>query len=208
VSRILGIALILIVAGAAALFYFGPTLAFYDIRSACQSQDVGALAELVDYDAVRASLRQQLEAGQSGVAAPAPDAIADPAGAAGNALKNVANSVGQAFNNLVHPDQAKPAPPPIDVNTYLTPRALLGLTFGMAASANTFDPGQYDTEPPAPHVAFFSLEHVRLTVKDEVHGTTTFTFERQGLNFARWRLVHVGLPVPGTASEVNESPAG
>jgi hypothetical protein len=206
VSRILGFALVLTLAVAAVLFFFAPVLAFYDIRSSCQSQDVRALSELVDFDAVRASLRLQLEAGRQGVAAPAPDVLNDPAGATGNAIRNVADSVGKAFNDLIHPDQAKPAPPPIDVNTYLTPRALLGLTYGLAQNANVFDPASYDGKPPMPHIVFFSLEHTRLTVKDELHGTTTFTFERQGLT--HWRLVHIGLPTPGTDAEANDSPAG
>jgi hypothetical protein len=206
VSRLLGLALLIIVAGAAALFYFAPVLAFYDIRSSCRSQDVEALAQLVDYDSVRASLRLQLDAGQQGVAAPPPSAINDPVGATGAALKNVANSVGKAFSDMIHPDQAKPAPPVIDANSYLTPRALLALTYGLALDANTADPAQYDGKPPAPHVAFFSLEHTRLTVTDAMRGATTFTFERQGLT--HWRLVHIGLPTPGTDAETAPSPAG
>ncbi|MDI7775100.1 DUF2939 domain-containing protein [Asticcacaulis sp. EMRT-3] len=205
-SRLLSFLLVVIVAGAAALFYFAPTLAFYDIRSACKSQDIGSLAELVDFDAVRTSLRIQLEAGRQGVAAPAPDALNDPVGATGSALKNVADSVGRAFSDLVHPETAKPAPPPIDPNAYLTPRALLGLTYGQAEDADRFDPAGYEAKPPRPHVVFFSLEHVRLTVSDEIHGTTTFTFERHGLT--HWRLVHIGLPLPGTDSETSGSPAG
>ena len=206
VSRLLGLTLILIAAGAAALFYFAPTLAFYDIRSSCQSQDVEALSKLVDYDAVRAGLRLQLDAGDQGVAAPAPNAINDPVGATGSALKNVADSVGKAFSDMIHPEQARPTPPVIDANSYLTPRALLALTYGMALDANTSDPAHYDGKPPAPHVAFFSLEHTRLTVTDEMRGTTTFTFERQGVT--HWRLVHIGLPTPGTDAETSPSPAG
>ena len=191
-SRLLGLALLVIVALAAGLFCFGPVLAFYDIRSACQSQDVGALAELVDYDAVRASLRLQLLAGKDGVAAPAPNAINDPVGATGGALKTVADSVGKAFDDLIHPDRAAPPPPPIDANSYLTPRALLGLTYGLARDADRFDPAHYGARPPAPHLAFFSLDHVRLRVTDAAHGATVFTFERRGLT--HWRLAHIGLP--------------
>ncbi len=46
-----------------------------------------------------------------------------------------------------------------------------------------------------PKIAFFSLEHARLTVKDPVRGTTTFTFERHGLT--HWQVVHIGFPKPG-----------
>jgi len=196
VSRTLSILLLVIVVAAAGLFYAAPVITFYDIRSACQSQDVQSLAREVDFDRVRTSLRTQLDAGDQGIAAPPPNAMSDPAGATGDALSKVAKSIGDAYNNLVNPKAGKTPPKPvIDANSYLTPRALLALTDGLGKDAATATAAALPAKAPMPKIAFFSLEHARLTVKDAAHGTTTFTFERHGLT--HWQLVHVGLPVPG-----------
>ena len=176
-SRIFGFLLLVIIAVAAGLFYAAPIISFYDVRSACKSQDIEALAKLIDFDSVRTSLKIQLLAGDEGIAAPAPSALNDPVGATGSAFKGVADSVGKAFNELVNPNAPKTPPKPvIDANSYLTPRALLGLTYGAAKDANTFELSQYEGKPPTPKTAFFSLERARLTVTDETHGATTFTF--------------------------------
>jgi hypothetical protein len=206
VSRIFGFLLLVIIAVAASLFYAAPIISFYDVRSACKSQDIEALAKLIDFDSVRTSLKIQLLAGDEGIAAPAPSALNDPVGATGSAFKGVADSVGKAFNELVNPNAPKTPPKPvIDANSYLTPRALLGLTYGAAKDANTFELSQYEGKPPTPKTAFFSLERARLTVTDETHGATTFTFERHGLT--RWTLVHIGLPTPDMEPKP-ETPAG
>jgi hypothetical protein len=206
VSRIFGFLLLVIIAVAASLFYAAPIISFYDVRSACKSQDIEALAKLIDFDSVRTSLKIQLLAGDEGIAAPAPSALNDPVGATGSAFKGVADSVGKAFNELVNPNAPKTPPKPvIDANSYLTPRALLGLTYGAAKDANTFELSQYEGKPPSPKTAFFSLERARLTVTDETHGATTFTFERHGLT--HWTLVHIGLPTPDMEPKP-ETPAG
>jgi hypothetical protein len=206
VSRIFGFLLLVIIAVAASLFYAAPIISFYDVRSACKSQDIEALAKLIDFDSVRTSLKIQLLAGDEGIAAPAPSALNDPVGATGSAFKGVADSVGKAFNELVNPNAPKTPPKPvIDANSYLTPRALLGLTYGAAKDANTFELSQYEGKPPTPKTAFFSLERARLTVTDETHGATTFTFERHGLT--HWTLVHIGLPTPDMEPKP-ETPAG
>lgn len=205
-SRIFGFLLLVIIAVAAGLFYAAPIISFYDVRSACKSQDIEALAKLIDFDSVRTSLKIQLLADDEGIAAPAPSALNDPVGATGSAFKGVANSVGKAFNELVNPNAPKTPPKPvIDANSYLTPRALLGLTYGAAKDANTFELSQYEGKPPTPKTAFFSLERARLTVTDETHGATTFTFERHGLT--HWTLVHIGLPTPDMEPKP-ETPAG
>ncbi len=193
-SRFLSLLLLIVVVGAAGLFYAAPVIAFYDIRSAARSDDSESLVKLIDYDAIRSDLKAQLLADTTGVAAPAPSVLKDPVGATGNALEQAANAVGKALNQLVNPQAAAtPAPPPVDIESYLKPGAILALTYGEGKDANTAD--VTGLKAPAPKVAFFSLEHARLTVKDAAHGTTTFTFERHGLT--HWELVHVGLPKPG-----------
>ena len=205
-SRIFGLILLVVIVAAAGLFYAAPIISFYDVRSACKSQDIASLAKLIEFDSVRASLKVQLLAGDEGISAPAPSALNDPVGATGSAFKGVADSVGKAINDLVNPNAAKTPPKPvIDVNTYLTPKALLGLTYGAAKDANTFELSKFEGKPPAPKTAFFSLERARLTVTDDLHGTTTFTFERRGLT--HWNLVHIGLPTPDMEPRP-ETPAG
>ena len=195
-SRILSILLLIVVIGGGALFYAAPVISFYDIRSACKSQDIGSLGKLIDFDAVRTSLKAQIDAGDAGIAAPAPSALNDPVAATGDAFSKVAKSVGKAFDDLVNPKAtAAPPAPVVDANSFLTPKAILSLTYGAGKDAYKTDPATMTTKPAIPKIAFFSLEHARLTVSDAEHGTTTFTFERKGLT--HWELVHVGLPVAG-----------
>lgn len=188
---------------AAGLFYFSPSIAFYDIRSACKSNDVEALAKLIDFDSVRASLKAQLDAGPGGVGAPAKDALNDPLGATGDALKDIGNSIGNAVNNLVNPNAPKPSSiVPPDPNAFLSPQALLALTYGYGKDAPRTTADDLG-KPPLAQIAFFSLDRTRLTVTDPDHGTTTFTFERRGLT--KWVLVHIGLPSPGDGSASSSS---
>ncbi len=193
---------------AAGLFYFSPSIAFYDIRSACKSNDIEALAKLIDFDSVRASLKAQLDAGPAGVGAPAKNALNDPIGATGDAIKDIGNSIGNAVNNLVNPSSPKPSTiVPPDPNAFLTPQALLALTYGYGKDAPKTTADDLG-KPPMAQVVFFSLDRTRLTVTDPDHGTTTFTFERRGLT--NWVLVHIGLPTPGNdgANSSSSNPAG
>lgn len=192
-SRLLSILILLVVVGGGALFYAAPMISFYDIRSACKSQDVESLAKLINFDSVRTSLKAQIDAGDAGIAAPPPSALNDPVGATGDAFSKVAKSVGKAFDELVNPNTPKAVPVPvIDANSFLTPKAILALTYGAGKDAPKSDRAAFTGKPPMPKIAFFSLEHARLTVSDADHGTTTFTFERHGLT--HWELVHIGLP--------------
>jgi hypothetical protein len=189
---------------AAGLFYFSPTIAFYDIRSACKSNDIEALAKLIDFDSVRTSLKSQLDAGPGGVGAPAKNALTDPVGATGDALKDIGNSIGNAVNNLVHPDTPKPSSiVPPDPNAFLTPQALLALTYGYGKDAPKMTADDLSGKPPLAKIDFFSLDRTRLTVTDADRGTTTFTFERRGI--WTWVLVHIGLPTPGNAGSTSSS---
>ena len=203
-GRILALIVAIVVLVAAGLFYLSPTIAFYDIRSACKSNDIEALAKLIDYDSVRASLKAQLDAGKGPVAAPPVNAMNDPIGATGDALKSIGQSIGNAVTDLVNPSQ-KPVPIlPINPNDFLTPKAMLNLTYGLGKDSIKADPADV-AKPPSPKMAFFSVDRARLTVDDPDHGTTTFTIERRGLT--HWTLVHIGLPTPddGTGSSASAS---
>lgn len=194
-GRVLAIFLAIVLVGGAGLFYASPLIAFYDVRSSARAEDVEALAKLINFTSVRTSLKAQLEAGDKGVSAPPPSAIDDPAGAAGKAVKDIGDSIGKAWDGLVNPKAAKgPVKPPVDVELYLKPSAILALTYGAGKDAPIFDTAAV-AKPPIPSIAFFSLDRSRLTVKDAERGTTIFTFERKGL--MSWEVTHIGLPKPG-----------
>jgi len=213
VGRIFALIVAVALLVAAGLFYFSPSIAFNDIRSACKSNDIEALAKLIDFDSVRASLKTQLDAGPGGVGAPSKNAMTDPVGATGDALKDIGTSIGNAVNNLVNPNAPKPSTiVPPDPNTYLAPQALLALTYGYGKDAPKMTADDLSGKPPMAQIAFFSLDRTRLTVTDADHGTTTFTFERRGLT--KWVLVHIGLPTAGTdgkssgSASASSNPAG
>ncbi len=152
---------------------------------------------------MRASLKTQLDAGPAGVAAPPKNALTDPVGATGDALKDFGTSLGNAVNNLVNPNSPKPSTiVPPDPNTFLSPQALLALTYGYGKDAPKTTADDLG-KPPLAQIAFFSLDRTRLTVKDADRGTTTFTFERRGLT--KWVLVHIGLPMPGNDNDGSAS---
>jgi hypothetical protein len=168
--RLLVIVLSLALGLAAISFVAAPYAAFFAVRSAADAQDVQGLSQLVDFDAVRASLR-------TGLTPPAPAAAPsvwkDPLGALQHAIRPI----------------AQPAP---DIDPYLTPKALAGLTRGEAQDAIRPLPPGAQPPSPWPSVRYWGFNRCRLAVRAGGHGDTLFTFERKG-PFA-WRLVQIGLP--------------
>jgi len=111
VKRLFGNLLILAVVAAAVAFFAAPAVGFFAIRSAAEAGDVQGLARLIDFTAVRQSLRPQLT-GKALALAPAPSFLEDPIGAVRRQMER--NPV------LNGPD----------VDAYLTPAALAALTRG------------------------------------------------------------------------------
>lgn len=162
-------------------FFAAPLVAFYGVRAAAQAGDVQGLTQLIDYDAVRASLRPQLS-NRPVPRTPPPSILQDPIGA-----------IRRQFDQTVQP----PAPPGPDVETYLQPRALEGLTLGYGHGAPVFDTPPNGSQPRGrsvrPWPRYWSVNRARVAVKAPL-GTaeTLFTFERRGP--FEWKLVHIGLP--------------
>ncbi len=160
-------------------FFAAPGVAFFALRSAAESSDVAGLARLVDFAAVRQSLRPQLD-GNPAALAPAPSFMEDPIGAVRRQLEQVA-----------------PAASP-DVDAYLTPAALAALTRGEGryASQRTGtglpSPDATTTGGPLPRPVYWGINRARMSVTDEGGSQTIFTFERKGP--FEWKLVHIGLP--------------
>jgi hypothetical protein len=174
-QRFLTTVLAIAVIVAAVSFVTAPYFAFLALRSAAASQDVEGLSKLVDYDAVRSSLRTQI----LGAAAqtPAPSFTENPIGAIEHAI-------------------APMAPTP-QVEGYLTPGGLYALTMGEGhnASKTTTPPqGASSQSGPWPAIRHWGVDRSALAVasKDPAWDETVFTFERQGI--FRWRLVQIHLP--------------
>ncbi len=154
-----------------ALGYFAsaPWFAFRSMRDAARTDDVPALAHLVDYDSVRQSLGPQLEGKPPPQEAPAPSIWSDPVGAMKRMLKS------------------NPTPPP-QVENYLTSKALAALADGKPAN------GALPEHEPFPMIAFWGPDRCRISVSDPAAPSrhTEFTFQRKGI--VTWRLTRIVLP--------------
>ena len=178
-KNILGRLVLVAIALAVVSFFAAPAVAFFGIRSAAQSDDVAGLQRLVDFDAVRASLRPQLS-NRPEAMTPPPSFMNDPIGA-----------FRRQFEETVAPQGPDP-------DAYLTPDAIDGLTRGEGryAAIRTPAPGTDATPAPWPKPAYWGVNRARLAVTDEGGSDTVFTFERKGP--FEWKLVHIGLPEGST----------
>ena len=108
-KKVFGNLVLVAIALAVVSFFAAPAVAFFGIRSAAQSDDVAGLQRLIDFDAVRASLRPQLS-GRPEAMTPPPSFMNDPIGAFRRQFEEVA------------------APQGPNPDAYLTPDAIDGLT--------------------------------------------------------------------------------
>lgn len=153
-------------------FFVAPAVAFFGIRSAAGARDVAGLQQLIDFDAVRASLRSQL-VDRPQALTPVPSFIKDPIGA-----------VRRKFEETV-------APRGPDPDAYLTPAALDALTRGQGRVADVLTSGAREPAAPWPRPIYWGVNRARLAVGNKGPGRTVFTFERRGPY--DWKLVHIGL---------------
>jgi hypothetical protein len=191
-GNLLGLAVL----GAGLAFVLAPGYAFFALRSAALSGDVPALADLVDYGEVRASLRSQLSDDPL-AQEPEPSWLEDPVGAIRRRLGEAAEEVqGQA--------------PEID--PYLTPPALAAITFGEGryASERSRDGAPAiarDAEDqPWPGLVHWGPSRTRFRITDDGGSETILTFSREGI-FA-WKLSHIGLPDGGSPEGAGEAAEG
>jgi hypothetical protein len=188
VKRIIGNLLLLALIVAVVSFFMAPAVAFFGIRSAAQSDDIAGLQRLVDFNAVRVSLRPQLS-GRAEALTPAPSFMEDPIGA-----------VRRQFE-----DAAAPAGP--DPDAFLTPDALDGLLRGegrYAAVTSTATMPEDSRPAPWPSPSYWGINLARFAVTDEGGSRTIFTFERKGP--FEWKLVHIGLPDGPTPAASTQAP--
>lgn len=174
-KKLFGNLLLLAVIAAVVSFFAAPAVAFFGIRSAADANDVSGLSRLIDFSAVRQSLRPQLS-GNPAAMAPAPTFLEDPIG---------------AVRRQFEPNGGATV---ADADAYLTPAALAGLTRGEGryASQRSTRPVAATDADPMPAPVFWGVNRVRMAVTDEGGSRTIFTFERKGP--FEWKLVHIGLP--------------
>jgi len=177
--KLVGRLIVFLVVFGAISFFAAPGVAFFALRSAAETNDAAGLARLIDYGAVRQSLRPQLD-GDPAAFAPAPSFMEDPIGAVRRQIEQAAT------------------PPALGVEAYLTPAALAALTRaeGRFASQRTGgplpSPDNTTTGGPMPKPVYWGVNRARMSVTDEGGSDTIFTFERRGP--FEWKLVHIGLP--------------
>lgn len=177
--KFVGRLIVAFIALAVVSFFAAPGVAFFALRSAAETNDASGLERLIDYAAVRQSLRPQLD-GNPAAVAPAPSFMEDPIGAVRRQIEQAA------------------APQAPDVEAYLTPAALAALTRGEGryASQRTGaalpSPDVTTTGGPMPRPVYWGMNRARMSVTDDGGSETIFTFERKGP--FEWKLVHIGLP--------------
>jgi hypothetical protein len=148
--------------------YSAPERSLEGLRAAARSGDAAALEEVVDFPALRESVKSQVEAAFQRRAAE-PD---------GEALASFAAILGE---RIMEPT----------IDRLLTPEVIAGLASGRTQSGGTDvtdDEGLPDHE-----VDWVGLGAFRLHFPDQTEGTSGFwlEFQRQGV---AWRLVGAGLP--------------
>ncbi len=164
-------------------FFSAPWFAFRALKAAAKAEDVSAVAQLVDFPAVRKSLTTQLVP-ERAVTPETPSIWSDPLGAMRRALEPL-------------------APPAPRVDGYLSAEGLSALTRGYrpGAAPPVAEPSEDAVarlkavvKGPHPTFAYWGVDRARLAVErpgaEDV--TTVFTFERKAL--FTWRLVHIQLP--------------
>lgn len=181
-KRLFGNLFVIALFAAVVSFFAAPAVAFFAIRSAADANDAAGLERLIDYAAVRQSLRPQLS-GNPAALAPAPSFLEDPIGAVRRQLEPAV--VG--------------APDP---DVYLSPAALAALSRGEGryASQRTGPAMEAGAADPMPKPVFWGVNRARMAVTDNGGSATVFTFERKGP--FEWKLVHIGLPDGVSPAEV------
>ena len=177
-KRLFGYLLLAAVGLAVISFFAAPAVAFMGIRSAAQSNDIAGLQKLVDYDAVRGSLRPQLTQ-RPQAQTPPPSFLKDPFAA----LKR------QLDMPVVQRGPRGPEP-----DDYLRPESIDALIRGQGRAAMNAKADLRPDKQKAPFArpVFWSLNRARLSVPSQEGGRTVFTMERRGPY--QWKLVHIGLP--------------
>ena len=162
--------ILIVLLAAAAAFAAAPWFAFRSLRDAAKTNDVPALAQLVDYDAVSDSLEPQV-AGAPAPQGPPPSIWRHPI---------------EALERMMTPHK----PPPPQLARYMTSEGLAALTEGKAPGA-PLPPAGHE---PFPMIVFWGPDRCRIAVADPAAPArkTEFTFQRRGV--FSWKLTRIVRP--------------
>lgn len=166
----LGTIFLIALIAAVLAFVTAPWWTFRSMRDAARNNDAAALAKMIDYDAVRQGLADQL-AGRP-PEPPPPSIWSNPVG---------------ALKRMFTPTP----PPPPQTERYVSAKAIAAMADGRLPSAGAIAPGR---EEPMPVIAFWGPDRCRITVADPDNKTrkTQFVFERRGV--FDWKLERIVLP--------------
>lgn len=166
----LGTIFLLALIVAALAFVTAPWWTFRSLRDAARNNDVPALAKMIDYDAVRQGLADQL-AGRP-PEPPPPSIFADPVA---------------ALKHMFTP----PPPAPPQTERYVSSKAIAAMADGLPPSSGPLPAGAHE---PFPTIAFWGPDRCRISVTDPDEATrkTQFVFERKGV--FDWKLERILLP--------------
>ena len=163
--------IVVAIVGTALAFAAAPFFAFRAVKAAARDGDVHALAQLVDYPAVRQGLRPQVAAIPR-TAPPPPDIWTDPIGAVRRAIEPLT-----------------PAPPAVE--PYLGASGLYDLARGYAPGKAPPDAGAV-----IPRLRYWDPNRARFAATPRGaragDAAVIFTFERRDLFV--WKLVQIRLP--------------
>lgn len=164
--------IIVLIVGTALAFVAAPFFAFRAVQAAARDGDGHALAQLVDYPAVRQGLRDQV--GTEPVAAPAPpDIWSDPIGAVKRAIEPI-------------------VPMPRSVEPYLSAEGLYALSRGYSPSKAPIS----EERGRLPSLRYWDMNRARFLARPKGERNpergVVFTFERRAL--FTWKLVQIRLP--------------
>jgi hypothetical protein len=161
--------IVVLILGTALAFAAAPFFAFRALKAAARDGDGQALAELVDYPAVRQGLRPQMAARPVPAPAP-PDIWSDPMGAVRRAIEPL-------------------TPPPPAVEPLLNAQGLYDLTRG-------YRPGKAPSAAPGdggfPKLRYWAPNRARFSVAAGAQQPVVFSFQRRDL--FTWKLVQIRLP--------------
>lgn len=178
-------------------FAAAPWFAYRALKANARDQDVAGLAEMVDFRALRTSLRDQVRE------PPPPERAAGEAGAAPDIWRDPMGAVRRALEPFAEP-LAPLTPAPARLEPYLTPEGLYDVVRG-------YEPGAAPPEPPPaqgaarltapfsepwPSLRYWGVNRTRFAVHPPGRPgeVSVLTFQRTGL--FQWTLVHVRLPEP------------
>ena len=177
----LGTILLIALVVAALAFVSAPWWTFRSLRDAARNNDAPALAKMIDYDAVREGLADQI-AGRP-PPPPPPSLWTNPVA---------------ALKHMFTP----PPPAPPQTERFVSSKAIAAMADGRLPSAEPLPNGGQE---PFPIIAFWGPDRARISVADPDDRTrkTQFVFERKGVFV--WRLERIVLPArapkPAKASD-------